>query len=101
MSRSVTAASRSDIVVSTNARNASTPIGRVYRSLRGASITQRILRGNRRFENPLCGLNTRPIEAVEQCRELNRRQLHRPIHDGGQRNEPCCNCFQISTNPLV
>src|SRR5277367_1536632 len=81
MSRSVTAASRSDILVSTSARNASMPAGRLCRSVRGESITQLILRGNRRLENPLCGLNTRPIEPVEQSSELDRRQLHHPVHD--------------------
>ena len=50
-------------------------------SSRGESITQRILRGNRRFENPLCGLNARPIQPVEQSGELNRRQLHHAVHD--------------------
>src|SRR5580692_4678403 len=81
MSRSVTAVSRSDIVVSSSARNASMPVGRLCRSVLGETITQRILRGNRRFENPLCGLNTRPIEPVEQSSELNRRQPHHPVHD--------------------
>src|SRR6476659_4862499 len=88
MSRSVTAASRSTsvasrsaIVVSTNARNASMPSGRLCMSSRGESITQRILRGNRRFENPLYGLNTRPIEPIEQRGELDRRQPHHPVHD--------------------
>src|ERR1700678_2613992 len=74
VSRSSTSASRSDIVVSTSARNASMLAGRLCRSVRGEAITQRILRGNRRFENPLCGLNTRPIEPVEQSSELDRRQ---------------------------
>src|ERR1700677_335862 len=81
VSRSASVASRSAIVVSTNARNASMPSGRLCRSVRGESITQRILRGDRRFENPLCGLNTRPIEPVEQSSELDRRQLHHPVHD--------------------
>src|SRR5580698_7651140 len=81
MSRSVTAVSRSDIVVSSSARNASMPVGRLCRSGLGETITQRILRGNRRFENPLCGLNTRPIEPVEQSSELDRRQPHHSVHD--------------------
>src|SRR6202044_3567607 len=88
MSRSVTAASRSTsvasrsaIVLSTNARNASMPSGRLSRSSRGESVTQRILRGNRWFENPLYGLDTRPIEPIEQRGDLDRRQLHHAVHD--------------------
>src|SRR3984885_2396532 len=80
-SRSTSVASRSAIVLSTNARNASMPSGRLSRSSRGESVTQRILRGNRRFENPLYGLDTRPIEPIEQRGELDRRQLHHPVHD--------------------
>src|ERR1700674_4905665 len=81
MSRSVSAASRSAIVVSTNARNASRPSGRLCMSSRRESITQRILRGYRWSENPLYGLNTRPIEPIEQRGELDRRQPHHPVHD--------------------
>src|ERR1700689_707628 len=80
-SRSTSVASRSAILLSTNARNASMPSGRLSRSSRGESVTQRILRGNRWFENPLYGLDTRPIEPIEQRGELDRRQLHHPVHD--------------------
>src|SRR3954453_11459905 len=80
-SRSTSVASRSDIIVSTNARNASMPPGRLCMLSRGESVTQRILRGNRRFENPLCGLKSCPIQPIEQSGELNRRQLHHPVHD--------------------
>jgi hypothetical protein len=50
-------------------------------SSRGESITKRILRGNRRFENPLCALNSCPIQPVEQSGELDSRQIHDPVHD--------------------
>ena len=78
---------------STNARNASMPSGRLCRSSRGESVTQQILRGNRRFENPLYGLNTRPIEPIEQAANSTGDSFITPSMIGGQRNDPCCNCL--------
>ena len=70
--RSLTATSRSAlraswlaIAVSIKARNAAISSGRLCGVLCAASVTGGILHRNGRSENPFCGLNARPIEAIK------------------------------------
>ena len=72
MSRSVTAASRSDIVVEHQRAQCLDIVGQVLHVVAWGIRHAQILRGDGRFVNRLHRLNTRPIEAIEQRRELNR-----------------------------
>ena len=55
------------------ARSSSMSSGRIGAAVPAVCVTARILRGNGGFRNPPRGLNARPIEPVEQGRELYRR----------------------------
>ena len=56
-------------------------VGQVLQGAARGVHHPRILRDRNGFVNRLCGLNTRPIKAVEQSCKLYRRKLHHPIYD--------------------